>query len=654
MSIGASFSILFCSSILICVTGLRWCALEFIYNDTAVMWSDSMLTYLVTFILLGLFLAIALKIIQPFDRTIKRIKTTGERASDAEIHICLLCYRKLNIVVTIANILGFFVGQLAVTLISYKVNGTPFLFSRFFLVIAQATGFGMVSCISTINGMDAVLSPMRRMLRVRSLKRHKKARYLNIEQSIILTAFCILFFVAMNMFSIYYGDAYSLQFEGAGIQGMTTHIFKKGWECMVISFAFSIFPAFVLISGINARIKTTAAGIEDITERGDLTQRIDITMIDDFGMLITEINTLITRLSSMIGEVKEGAVSIADSAMTLTESSASATLEIEDMNDSLKEMRERSAAQNELIQKTDISLNELADNFDNVRQSVVSQTDAMKQITRAMAEMSESISSVADIAYKAQNVSVNLSDTSNTGVGSIQNAITSMGQIQESSEEVQSIIRVIKKIASQTNLLAMNAAIEAAHAGDVGAGFAVVADEVRSLAESSQKSAKEIQSRIKDMSARIEAGVKAISEAGDAFRNITGRVIENGELVKTIYESMERQKTGALETEKVTQEALVAVNCVQALTESEAVNAGGVRGFMKEVVEAAKQTDYAIELNTKASESIRGAVAAVSEAVVSNAGSVQRMKAHVDSFNIEGEPAAESEAEEIEEIEEGE
>lgn len=634
MSISASFTILFSASILICVTGLRWCALEFIYNDPGVMWSTSGLTYLVTFILMGISILVAIRIVRPFDRTIRRIKETGGRATEEEIAVCLSCYKKLNIVTVLCNLIGFFVGQIVVTVLGFYIDGTPYVFSRFFLVIAQAVGFGMISCLSTMNGMDAFLAPLRRMLKVRSLKEHQKSRHMNVAWSITVTAFCILYFVSMNMYTVYYGSSFIAETTGTGAERLVEDIFAKGIQCLFINVVFCFFPIFILVRGISKRIKAAAAGIEDIAERSDLTQRVDIAMIDDFGMLITEINTLISRLSSMIREVKDGTALVSASAGTLTESATSATDAIASMNTALSEMSQRSAEQNHLIMKTDISLTELADNVENVKQSVFSQTAAMKQISVSMTHMAESITSVADIASQAQNVSVHLSETSLTGDGSIQNAIKSMGDIQSSSEEVQNIIRVIKKISSQTNLLAMNAAIEAAHAGEIGAGFAVVADEVRSLAESSQSSAKEIQNRIKDMSEKIQTGVNAITSAGDAFKSITVSVTKNADLVKRIYEAMEQQKNGALETERAADEAAAAVSTVQTLAESESETAEMVRGYMKEVVSAAKETEKAVVLNTECSTRIQGAVVQVAAAADTNEASVQRMKTQVEQFAV--------------------
>jgi methyl-accepting chemotaxis protein len=123
-------------------------------------------------------------------------------------------------------------------------------------------------------------------------------------------------------------------------------------------------------------------------------------------------------------------------------------------------------------------------------------------------------------------------------------AVTAMGEIEQSSRQISSIIGVIDEIAFQTNLLALNAGVEAARAGDAGRGFAVVASEVRALAQRSAEAAKEIKAMISASSTQVAAGVNLVGETGKALNRIVGQIAEINGVVSNIAASAQEQATG--------------------------------------------------------------------------------------------------------------
>ena len=209
-----------------------------------------------------------------------------------------------------------------------------------------------------------------------------------------------------------------------------------------------------------------------------------------------------------------------------------------------------------------------------------------------------------------------------------------MKEIQTVSEEVRKLLLVIQGIAAQTNLLSMNAAIEAAHAGEFGAGFAVVADEVRSLASSSSSSARDIQVKIKEMMEKTNAGVEAIVSAGAAFQGIRDNVVENAKLVKNIYDAMMEQNQDASETKAAADEMVEAIHAIRDLAEEETESAGKLRESMQSVVEASKSTVMAVQESLEATENMKGTVSQVDISAECNKESIEKIHTHVEQFIV--------------------
>jgi methyl-accepting chemotaxis protein len=357
-------------------------------------------------------------------------------------------------------------------------------------------------------------------------------------------------------------------------------------------------------------------------------------MIDDFGALTASVNKLMGQFSSIISGIKSNTSAVAGSAETISSAVTEASSAIDEMSASFNNINDMSSEQEQLISHADENIKNLVSDAETVKKHVLEQASSIQQTSASISEMSANIASVAEVAHKAAGVSEALSATSVQGNEAVARSVASMNEIQKSSAQVQQMVHVIQQLAAQTNLLAMNAAIEAAHAGEYGRGFAVVADEVRSLATSSAKSTHEIQQNIKDMIAKIDAGAGAISSAGLSFQDIAGKVTENGELVRTISNAMEEQRTGAEETMKSTNEVVGAIEAIKELTEKESVNAESVHDFMQNVVKASRTTVSAVSDSIFAAANLQDSISKVGSSAADNKETVGRMEKIVDGFII--------------------
>lgn len=184
--------------------------------------------------------------------------------------------------------------------------------------------------------------------------------------------------------------------------------------------------------------------------------------------------------------------------------------------------------------------------------------EAIDAKTRAMSEavqaLMAAIGSVAQTTDRANELARQTSEEAQRGSETLSQATQSMQVIGKSAEDIKEIIQVIRDIASQTNMLAFNAAIEAARAGEHGLGFSVVADEVRKLAEKSSRATKEIDKLIQETVARIDAGADISQSAGSAFEQIVGGVLQTTQAIDSINSATDKQMNSAEQVETLIHE----------------------------------------------------------------------------------------------------
>lgn len=605
---------------------LRYFALAYIYFTPERMFSGSCLTAMTTAVgMVVLALLIAYAICRPFDRTLRKIKNENYVPDEEEIRKCLSCYKKLIILTIAATIVGFGFGQGIVTYFGVKAGRHENIPLQITLIILQAVSFGALCAQATISGLDFGLAKFRRLLKVKNIDRFKMERGLNFSTMMFVTCFISIFFIGINMLSLLWGSTRHPEAE---------NVIGTGVQCLITSCAFGLIPFIFLALGLSSRIKITTNMIEGISKDGNLSARLNIAMLDDFGSLISTINTMMERFNLLVKDLKEKALNAVVSAEDISSRAVSANTALDKMTDTLSKIDENSTAQSELVNQADDSILTLVENISTIQHHVNEQQRAVEAISSSVTQMSASINSVTETANLAQKTSDVLSASSEAGKKAVDNAVKTMHEIQKASEEVHVIIKAIEDVSEKTNLLAMNAAIEAAHAGKIGAGFAVVANEVRALAALSSKSAKEIQDHINAMSDKIDEGVKAINNAGEAFKDINDKVDDNAVFVKTIFSAMEEQNLNAKNTKESTESVVVAIKAVGQLTTTETQEAGNVRRVIQSVVNASRSTIDAVNEGIIDTEDLKDSISEVGNSASNNKKYVNNISTQMDEFKV--------------------
>ncbi|MFC9541113.1 methyl-accepting chemotaxis protein [Lysinibacillus sp. NPDC056959] len=351
-------------------------------------------------------------------------------------------------------------------------------------------------------------------------------------------------------------------------------ILKKTFLVLIAAIVISSIVFFFVMKAIIKPIRLLKDSAVTIS-KGDLTEKVTITSHDEIGQLGQAFNDMQDSLRTLIQKIEQNAEEVASSAEELTANATQTSIATEKVAISIQDVASSADTQTTSANKNAESLQELSKAILHIAEISSTVTDLSQHATL---QADEGGKAVRDTKDQMQSIHVSVTD-SNTKIQSL----------HERSQQITSILDVITSIADQTNLLALNAAIEAARAGEHGKGFAVVADEVRKLAEQSQKSAQQIFELIHGIQLETEQSVNIMAKVTEDVQN--GLHVSDEAITKfqVIMSSMEAITPKMEEVSSASEQMSASVQEVTAVTEDLAFSAKGNAAASEDVAASTEE-----------------------------------------------------------------
>jgi methyl-accepting chemotaxis protein len=314
---------------------------------------------------------------------------------------------------------------------------------------------------------------------------------------------------------------------------------------ILVGIIVSVACSLMMIAAVKP-LKIVQESIHDIASgEADLTQQIVVKSNNEIGALGDGFNAFMEKLRTIIGGVKDSKEILGDVNLGLQQRIGENGQSIEAIIGDLNDIGSQVENQANSVSQTVSAVEEIAQNIQSLENMIETQSSGVVEASAAVEEMIGNISSVNNsVGYMAQSFDALIQNTE-AGIQRQNDVNQRIRNIEEQSKALQTANKTISDIAGQTNLLAMNAAIEAAHAGEAGKGFSVVADEIRKLSETSSAQSKTIREELLKIEGSINDVVSASQASTDMFVEVSNSITQTQQLVLQIKGAMEEQQEGS-------------------------------------------------------------------------------------------------------------
>ena len=415
------------------------------------------------------------------------------------------------------------------------------------------------------------------------------------------------------------------------INSLRIRMYITGIIILLIALVIIFFIARAMVQPVQKVV----FALRDIAQgEGDLTVRLPVQGNDEVTDLSEYFNETIAKIGASIQAVGTSSDEMEEIGNELASNMTETASAVNEISANIDGVKQQAMTQAASVTETAATIEEIVRTIKQLNNSIETQASSVAQSSSSVEEMVANIASIGQTLGKTDEVIKSLTTATGDGKATLVTSNTVTQKIAEESGSLMEASSVIQHIASQTNLLAMNAAIEAAHAGEAGKGFAVVADEIRKLAEESSTQGKTITATLKTLSGEIEtlsASSKTVEEKFNAIFNLAEQVKEMSAL---LTESMKEQENGSKEVLTAIKNINMVTVEVQAGSEEMLKGGEGVAEEMQKLDSLTRVITESMNEMASGAVQINNAVQEVSEITQKNKRSIQNLAAEVSKFKV--------------------
>ena len=406
---------------------------------------------------------------------------------------------------------------------------------------------------------------------------------------------------------------------------------------VIIAALLILLTALVIVSIFSRKlvrpIQNSVPVLHKIAQ-GDFTVRLPISGNDEITDMFEYFNETIEKIGISIQSVGVNSNVMEEIGHELASNMTETANTVHQISANIEGVKQQALTQAASVTETATTIEEIVRTIKQLNNSIETQAASVAQSSSSVEEMVANIASIGQTLGKTDEVIKSLTTATGDGKATLVTSNTVTQKIAEESGSLMEASSVIQHIASQTNLLAMNAAIEAAHAGEAGKGFAVVADEIRKLAEESSMQGKTITATLKTLSGEIEtlsASSKTVEEKFNAIFSLAEQVKE---MSASLTEAMREQENGSKEVLTAIKSINTVTIEVQAGSEEMLKGGEGVAEKMQKLDSLTRVITESMNEMASGAVQINNAVQEVSEITQKNKQSIENLAAEVGKFKV--------------------